>query len=270
MTLTCAIIDDEPLAIALLESYVLKTPFLRLVGTFDSAIDALPTLTDTHVDLLYLDIQMPQLSGMEFSRILTDRTRIIFTTAFSQYAAESYRVNALDYLLKPISYADFLKSAEKALRWYQLLDRTNPTPPPLPDATPSTTETSSAAATDENTPADPSPVESIFIKTEYKLVQVELRKILYIEGLKDYIKIFIDGEPQPLLSLMSMKRIEETLPSDHFVRVHRSYIVRLDRIRTIERNRIIFGKTHIPISDHYKPRFLTLLSRRSILPSDPH
>lgn len=241
MTLTCAIIDDEPLAVGLLESYVEKTPFLQLAGKYNSAVQALAELTTRPVDLLFLDIQMPELSGLEFSRMLETPTRIIFTTAFEQYALDSYKVNALDYLLKPIRYADFLQAAKKALQWYELIS--------LPSATPGT-----------------SPIESIFIKTEYKLVQVELRKILYIEGLKDYVKIYVEDEPRPILSLMSMKWMEEMLPSDRFVRVHRSFIVQPEKIRVIERNRIVYGKEYIPISDNYKQKFMEFLAQRSLLP----
>lgn len=226
MTLTCAIIDDEPLAISLLESYVNKTPFLRLTAKFNSALEALPVLSAQPVELLFLDIQMPELSGMEFSRILEADTRIIFTTAFEQYA--------LDYLLKPISYPDFLKAANKALQWY------------------------------EHMQAPAAEIESIFIKTEYKQVQVELRKILYIEGLKDYVKIFIEDEPHPILSLMSMKSLEEMLPASRFIRVHRSFIVQPEKIKVIERNRIVFGKEYIPISDNYKPRLVEFLAQRSL------
>ena len=206
MTLTCAIIDDEPLAISLLESYVNKTPFLRLTAKFNSALEALPVLS----------------------------ARIIFTTAFEQYALDSYKVNALDYLLKPISYPDFLKAANKALQWY------------------------------EHMQAPAAEIESIFIKTEYKQVQVELRKILYIEGLKDYVKIFIEDEPHPILSLMSMKSLEEMLPASRFIRVHRSFIVQPEKIKVIERNRIVFGKEYIPISDNYKPRLVEFLAQRSL------
>ena len=226
MTLTCAIIDDEPLAISLLESYVNKTPFLRLTAKFNSALEALPVLSAQPVELLFLDIQMPELSGMEFSRILEADTRIIFTTAFE--------LNALDYLLKPISYPDFLKAANKALQWY------------------------------EHMQAPAAEIESIFIKTEYKQVQVELRKILYIEGLKDYVKIFIEDEPHPILSLMSMKSLEEMLPASRFIRVHRSFIVQPEKIKVIERNRIVFGKEYIPISDNYKPRLVEFLAQRSL------
>ena len=242
MRLTCAIIDDEPLAVSLLESYVLKTPFLDLQGTYNSALDALSDLRDRPVDLLFLDIQMPELSGLEFSRILNADTRVIFTTAFDQYAVDSYRVNALDYLLKPISYPDFLASANKALRWYELLRK------PV-----SSEEKEGSAPIVEKGGR-----ESIFVKSEYKLLQIELRKILYIEGLKDYVKIFVEDEPRPVLSLMSM--------TDRFVRVHRSFIVQPEKIKVIERNRIVFGKEYIPISDNYKQHFLEMIERRSILP----
>ena len=250
MILKCAIIDDEPLAISLLESYVNKTPFLELAGKYNSAVNALPALSKEPVDLLFLDIQMPELNGMEFSRILKTDTRIIFTTAFSQYALDSYKVNALDYLLKPISYADFLKSANKALQWYELLREGAST---------------GGSRTAPSQAVSPS-VVSIFIKTEYKLVQVELRKILYIEGLKDYVKIFVEGEAHPILSLMSMKSLEDMLPANRFIRVHRSFIVQPEKIKVIERNRIVFGKEYIPISDNYKQKFMEFLAQRALLP----
>ena len=250
MRLTCAIIDDEPLAVSLLESYVLKTPFLDLQGTYNSALDALSDLRDRPVDLLFLDIQMPELSGLEFPRILNADTRVIFTTAFDQYAVDSYRVNALDYLLKPISYPDFLASANKALRWYELLRK----------------PVSSEEKEESASIAERGGMESIFVKSEYKLLQIELRKILYIEGLKDYVKIFVEDEPRPVLSLMSMKSLEDMLPSDRFVRVHRSFIVQPEKIKVIERNRIVFGKEYIPISDNYKQHILEMIERRSILP----
>lgn len=252
MKLTCAIIDDEPLAISLLESYVNKTPFLGLAGKYNSAVNALPILSKEPVDLLFLDIQMPELNGMEFSRILEGDTRIIFTTAFSQYALDSYKVNALDYLLKPISYPDFLKSANKALQWYELLREGQ--------SHPETTDPGTGSSRTAHT------IESIFIKTEYKLMQIELRKILYIEGLKDYVKIYVEDEPRPILSLMSMKSLEDMLPTDRFIRVHRSFIVQPEKIKVIERNRIVFGKEYIPISDNYKQKFMEFLAQRALLP----
>ena len=172
---------------------------------------------------------------MEFSRILEADTRIIFTTAFEQYALDSYKVNALDYLLKPISYPDFIKAANKALQWY------------------------------EHMQAPAAEIESILIKTEYKQVQVELRKILYIEGLKDYVKIYLEDEPHPILSLLSLKSLEEMLPDSRFIRVHRSFIVQGCKIKMIDRNRIVFGKEYIPISDTYKDSFAEFISRHTPL-----
>ena len=242
MNLSCAIIDDEPLAVSLLESYVMKTPFLTLKGKYNSAILALPELNANPVDLLFLDIQMPELSGMEFSRMLSGDTRIVFTTAFEQYALDSYKVNALDYLLKPISYPDFLQSAQKALQWVEMFQNRQ----------------------SGNTESAKSEPESIFIKTERRLIQIDLGKILYIEGLKDYVKIYIEGQIHPVLSLMTMKAMEDLLPPSRFVRVHRSFIVQPEKIKVIERNRIVFGKEYIPISDNYKDKFNEFLSRRSI------
>ena len=243
MTLTCAIIDDEPLAISLLESYVNKTPFLRLTAKFNSALEALPVLSAQPVELLFLDIQMPELSGMELSRMLPTRTRVVFTTAFDRYAVEGFRVGAVDYLLKPISYADFLTAANKAFEWFELKRRSVGKP----------------------SPAGAGP-ESIFVKTEYRLRQIELDKILYIEGLKDYVKIYVEDEPRPVLSLASLKSLEEQLPAERFVRVHRSNIVQPSKIRIIERGRIVFGKTYIPVSDGYKEAFYAFLEARSLMP----
>ena len=238
MKLSCAIIDDEPLAVELMESYVRKTPFLELQGSFGSGVAAFGMLRDRPVDLLFCDIQMPGLNGVEFSRMLPADTRVIFTTAFSRYAVEGFRVNAVDYLLKPISYADFLAAAQKALEWFELKRR-------------------------DGAPADD--LRSIFVKTEYRLRQIELERILYIEGLKDYVKIHVEDEPHPVLSLMSLKSLEEQLPADRFIRVHRSYIVQPAKIRTIERNSIVFGRERIPISENYRQAFFDFLSDRSLL-----
>ena len=173
-----------------------------------------------------------KLNGLEFSQMVDSRTRIVFTTAFGQYAIDGYRVNALDYLLKPISYVDFLQAANKALQWFELVQK-------------------------------PEEIDSIFVKSDYKLVQVELKKIMYIEGLKDYIKIYTEDDAKPILSLMSMKAMEELLPSSRFIRVHRSFIVQKDKIRVIDRGRIVFDKTYIPISDSYKQVFQAFLDERS-------
>lgn len=233
MKLKCAIVDDGPLALGLLESYVEKTPFLELTGKYSSAVQAMKELPEKQTDLLFLDIQMPELNGLEFSKMVDSRTRIIFTTAFEQYALDGYKVNALDYLLKPISYTDFLQAANKAVRWFELL----------------------------NQPHDE--ITSIFVKSDYKLVQIELDNILYVEGLKDYVKIYEEGNQRPILSLMSMKAMEELLPASRFMRVHRSYIVQKNKIRIIDRGRIVFGKNYIPISDSYKLAFQEFLDQRS-------
>jgi DNA-binding LytR/AlgR family response regulator len=234
MNLNCVLIDDEPLALELLQSYVEKTPFLQLAGKYASAVEAmqaLPQLGEVHV--MFLDIQMPGLNGLEFSRMVPASTRIIFTTAFDQYALDSYRVNALDYLLKPISYADFLQAVNKAEQWFSLQ-------------------------------AKPNDHKYIYVKSDYKLVQVALDDILYIEGLKDYLKIHLENDAKPILSLISMKAMEERLPADRFLRVHRSFIVQKCKIKIIDRGRIVFGKTYIPISDSYKQELQDYLTNLSV------
>ena len=223
MTISCAIIDDEPLAAGLLESYARKTPYLQLVGTYNSAILAMKDLRDNPVQLLFLDIQMPELSGVEFAKILPKDTRVIFTTAFPQYAVEGYKVNALDYLLKPISYEDCLKSTDKALEWFSIIQRQD------------------AYRRDR----------FMFVKTDYKLQRVNLDDILFIEGLKDYVRFYLkDGEK--VMSLMSMKKLEEYLPRPEFLRTHRSYIVHMTETPLVDRFRIVFGENYIPVSENYK------------------
>ena len=235
MTINCAIIDDEPLAAGLLESYVAKTPYLNLTGTYNSAITAMRDLRDNPVPLLFLDIQMPELSGVEFAKILPKDTKIIFTTAFPQYALEGYKVNALDYLLKPISYEDFLRATEKAQDWYNMIQK-------------------------HETYNDD---RIMFIKSEYKLLRVCLDDILYVEGLKDYVRICLkNGEK--IMSLMSMKKLEDYLPRPEFLRTHRSYIVHMPEVRSIDRFRIVFGDMFIPISDNYKEEVQQYLDNHTL------
>lgn len=236
MKLTCMVVDDEPLAADLLESYVRKTPFLEFNGKYPNALLAMEEENFGKTDLLFLDIQMPELNGLEFSRMVNPQTRIVFTTAFEQYAVDSYKVDALDYLLKPISYPDFLRAAEKALRWYE--------------------------KSGENREQEER--ECIFVKADHKLLRIDLRKIQYIEGLKDYVKIYMEGQSLPVVSLMSMKSVEELLPMKDFMRVHRSYIVRADQIRVVERNRIVFGKNYIPVAESCKTRFMAFLNERGV------
>jgi len=242
MIIKCAIVDDEPLAVELLASYVNKIPFLELCGKYSNATDALHGIGQNPVDLLFLDIQMPELNGLELSRMVPESTRIVFTTAFNQYAVDGFRVNALDYLLKPISYADFLEASTKAMQWFQLVQQSE-----------------HPAATATSTEDEP---RSIFVKSEYKLLQIDLDDIRYIEGLKDYVKIYTEQSPHPILSLMNMKAIEQMLPVSRFIRVHRSFIVQKSKIREIERNRIVFGDVYIPIGDSYKQAFQEFINAK--------
>jgi DNA-binding LytR/AlgR family response regulator len=237
MTINCIIIDDEPLSLDLIEGYVEKTPFLKLVGRCGSPIEAMEVMNENKVDLVFLDIHMPDLNGLEFSRTVKNETRIIFITAYEKYALNGYKVEALDYLVNPVNYEEFLTAANKAKKWFELVSQKNSGP-------------------------EAEAINSIYIKSEHRIIQVNLTDIIYIEGLKDYVKIFLDGQPKPILSLMSMKSLEEQLPANNFMRVHRSFIVNLSKIKTIERDRIIFGSTYIPISDKYKEDFQEYLSKR--------
>lgn len=236
MTINCAIIDDEPLAAGLLESYAKKTPYLTLTGTYNSAITAMKDLRDHPTQLLFLDIQMPELSGIEFAKILPKDTKIIFTTAFPQYAIEGYKVNALDYLLKPISYEDFLRSTDKALDWFSVTQKQE-------------------VFREER---------FMFVKSEYKLQRVGIDDVLYIEGLKDYVRIHLKSG-EKVMSLMSMKKLEDYLPRPEFLRTHRSFIVHMPEVRTIDRFRIVFGDTFIPISDNYKEVVQQYLDRHTLV-----
>ena len=243
MILNCLIVDDEPLALDLLEEYIKRTPFLSFGGRSNSGAEALRLLGEGNIDLLFLDIQMPHLNGIELSKMIGERPRVVFTTAFGQYALEGFRVDALDYLLKPISYAEFLRAANKALQWFEKeeafrMSKTQTIQQTLP--------------------------RSIIVKADYKQTQIALDEILYIKGVGDYVKIYTNENARPLITQMSLKSVEEKLPSDRFVRIHRSYIVNMDRIKTIERGRIVFGREYIPISDSYKERFNELLKLRSL------
>lgn len=237
--LTCWIVDDEPLALSLLESYVQRVPFLELTGKYSNALSAMKNITEEKVDVLFLDIQMPEVNGMEFARILGDHTRVIFTTAFSEYAVEGYKVNAMDYLLKPFSFSDFLVAAKKALSWFEMTSGGG-------QRSSSTTEQEKVG---------------IFVKSEYKLLHVLYDEILYIEGLKDYVKIHIENDPKPILSLMSLKALEEMLPGERFLRVHRSYIIHKNKISSINKNRISIGKKQVPVGETYRKQFREIIEK---------
>lgn len=226
--INCIAIDDEPLALKQIASYIEKTPFLHLVASFESAMEALVYLNNNTVDLMFVDIQMPDLNGMDLVKSLENRPEIIFTTAFSEYAVEGFKVDALDYILKPLDYPTFLKAANKAQTHFELIK---------------------GAPEKLNISAD-----HLFIKSEYKIIRIEINKIRYIEGMREYVRIHLENE-KPIMTLLSMKNIEQKLPSNRFMRVHRSFIVNLEKMTTIERNRIVFDKEFIPVSDQYKDAF---------------
>jgi len=228
-------IDDEPLALQLLAGCIIKTPFLELVGEFDNPFSAMEFLNREPADLMFLDIQMPDLTGTEFVKVLKNGPKLVFVSAYEKYALESFKLDAIDYLLKPYSYEEFLQAALKAQRLINLEGR--------------------------NQEQIDFSSDFLFIKSEYKVKRIRFDNILYIEGLKDYIKVFVAGETKPILSIGSLKTMEAKLPSSKFMRIHRSFIVNLEKIETIERSRIIFGKEYIPIGDQYKEKFQEFLGR---------
>ena len=228
-------IDDEPLALKLISGYITKTPFLELVNAFDNPLSAMEFLENESVDVIFADIQMPDLSGTDFVRQLVTGPKIVFTTAFERYAIEGFKLNAVDYLLKPFSYEEFLAAAQKVKNLIELEQKALP-------------------QIEANN-------EFLFLKSEYKIRRINFNDILYIEGLKDYIKVFVRDEEKPILSISTLKMVESKLPVQHFMRVHRSFIVNLDMINTIERSRIVFGKVYIPISEQYKDSFQNFLDR---------
>ena len=236
---SCIVVDDEPMALNLVESYVEKTPFLDFKKKCSSAIEAMEYIKSNPVDLLFLDIQMPDLTGIEFSKMLPKETRVIFTTAFDHYALEGFKVEAIDYLLKPFDYAEFLAAANKANTWFELVKGKR-----------------ESLLSEEK--------EFLFVKSEYKQIRVKLADVLYFEGLKDYIKIWLKDNPKPILTLMSLKSLEEELPETQFMRVHRSFIVSLNNIDVIERSQIIINEQRITVSEQYKAKFLQFINNNSL------
>lgn len=242
MTLNCIAVDDEPLALGLVCTFIEQTPFLNLVGRYTSAIEALQAVRDSDLHLIFLDIQMPELGGMELARLLGqqregDGPRIIFTTAYNQFAIEGYKVDALDYLLKPFNYDEFLRASNKALLHFERLQQAQPAP---------------ALQSEE---------DSLFLKVEYQWVRVNFKDILYIEGLKDYVKVHLQGDARPLLSLTSLKALEDKLPHGRFMRLHRSYIVSLEKIDAVTRTSVQIGGMTIGIGEQYKEAFKQFLNK---------
>ncbi len=235
----CCIVDDEPLAQELIKRYIDQTPLMEFVSSFSSASAAIKTIIENDIDLVFLDIQMPELNGIEFSKVISNKCKIIFTTAFSQYAVDAFKANAVDYLLKPINYAEFLNAANKALQIIELENR-------------------AAQCYQCND-------QHIIVKSEYKLVQIPLTDITYIESIKDYVRFYLE-DGTSVMSLMSIKNIEEKLSKYQFMRVHRSFIVNTSKIKLIERNRIVFGKQYIPVSETYKIPFFEYINQHSFVP----
>lgn len=227
----CLIIDDEPLAVELLEDFVTKVPSLKLIASCSNAIEAALILQNNKIDLIFSDIEMPDFSGIEFIKSLDVKPLFIFTTAYSHYAVEGFNLNAVDYLVKPIPFYRFLKAVNRAQELFNLKSE-NELAPEVAQST----------------------SDFIFVKSEYENVKVNLDSIRYIEGLKDYIKIYTDT-PKPILTLNSLKAFEEKLPAN-FIRVHRSFIVSLNHINSVQRNRIIIDKIRIPIGQNYKDEFI--------------
>lgn len=236
MKIKCVAIDDEPLALRQISSYIEKTPFLEQIALCQSAFEALELLESKDVDLLFVDINMPDLNGLDFVKSLNKRPQIIFTTAYSEYAIDGFQVDAIDYLLKPIAYTSFLKAVNKARMWFEMKLQK-----PLVD-------------NELN--------KELFVKSEYKIVRIVLSDILYIESANEYIRIHLDNN-EVITTLMRLKNIEEQLSNTHFMRVHRSFIVALDKIKEIERNRIIMGyKIVIPVGDQYRDAFQEYMDKK--------
>lgn len=240
-SLRCFVVDDEPLAVKMLENFIARTPFLELVASFTDPVLALSEMRTQAPDLVFLDIQMPDLSGMELSRMIPDGTRIIFTTAFKQYAFESYEVSALDFLLKPIRYQKFLEAAEKAREWFTLKEAASAAPASAPETKSST-----------------------FFKVDGALRKVEYDDILFVEGMKDYVMVYLASQRQPLVTHVTMKAMEEMLPAG-FMRIHRSFIVALDKVSSVSgTGDVKVGDRLLHVSDAYRDAFDTYLREHSI------
>ena len=243
MPLTCIIVDDEPLAVKLMESFVAKTPDLKLLGSFTDSVEAINAVKEQKPNLLFLDIQMPDLNGMELAHMIPTETRVIFTTAFKEYAFESYEVSALDFLLKPIRYNKFMVAVEKAKKWF--------------------------AKSESPFSQHPSPItnhpSAIFVRVDGELRNITISDIIYVNGMKDYVMFYLDSEPKPLITHLTMKAVEEMLPPEKFLRVHRSYIIAVDKIRKVDRNDCIYiGNEIIHVPDGYQDAFHKFLETRTI------
>ena len=240
MNIRCLAIDDEPLALQQLVAYINKVPFLELAAQCQSALEARDFLLNDTADAIFCDINMPDLNGMDFVKSLAAPPLVVFTTAYSEYAVEGFRVNAVDYLLKPFGLQDFQRAANRIKERLQTED----------------------GRLKENSPKTDIPDNSFFLKTDYRIVKVAVSDIRYIEGMSEYLKVWLEGQPKPIVTLLSMKKMEERLP-DNFMRIHRSYIINLDKIQEVNKNRVIMdADTYLPIGDLYKETFQAYLDTR--------
>ena len=255
MPISCIIVDDEPLAVKLLESFVTKTPDLTLLASFTDSVEAINAVKEQRPNLLFLDIQMPDLNGMELAHMIPEGTKVIFTTAFKEYAFESYEVSALDFLLKPIRYNKFLAAIDKAKDWFgnhedRSLDSAigqNNGPVPVISSQPSSVNNN----------------KTLFLKVDGEYRQIAVSDIIYVSGMKDYVMFYLEGERRPLITYLRMKAVEEMLPPQQFMRVHRSFIVALDKIRKVDRNDCIYiGEEIIHVTEAYLPAFQQYLTSK--------
>lgn len=233
----CLVVDDEPMALSLIESYAQRTPFLQLRSACSNAFEALEILENENIDLVFLDIQMPELSGLELSKTLSKETRVIFTTAFDQYALDGFKADALDYLLKPFNFEEFYQAALRAKEWFSLVRQ---------------------QAAEKTTPA------FLFVKANYKQIKIQLSRVRYIEGLKDYVKIYLSDTTRPILTKITLKTLEQQLPEQLFMRVHRSYIIGLEHIDSLERGQVIIGNERITVADQYKENFQEYIGKNAL------
>lgn len=236
----CIIVDDEPLAVAQLEKYVERVPFLECVGACSSAAEAMELLSAGSVDVMFVDINMPDINGVQLVRSLAHPPMVVFTTAYSEYAIDGFKLDAVDYLLKPIGFDDFLKAANKVHRCYAM--------------------NSAASEQSEGVCHD-----CLYVKSDYRMLRVPISSIKYIESMSEYVRIFVEDNPKPIVSLLSMKKIEESLPAADFMRVHRSYLINLNKVKEVSKMRIVYeGGIYVPIGEMYKDKFFEYVDKRFV------
>ena len=232
----CLIVDDEKFAIELMEDNVNQVPFLELVGSCRNAMEAMKVLSEKQVDLIFLDVQMPGLSGLQFLKSLTNPPMVILVTAYEKYALDGFNLDVLDYLVKPFPFERFLKAANKALELYNLKNPQQLTNPGNNDC--------------------------LFVNADYSLVRINIADIIYIEGLKDYIKIYLNDAEEPVITRLSMRYMEERLPAERFMRVHKSFIISLEKLVAFKKNRVIIQNAEIPVSENYKDALLGFMGQQ--------